>query len=306
MAATLEPVGEQACSAFDAYAIGWSPTRSIGSACGSAPVPTAADQVFHYLLVTVNGTSVTVAPTDEMGRTFDVVTYDFSDSVLPDTFIDAGPPSVSTATTATYSFHSSATHGTFECSIDNAPPTACTSPQTYAGLAEGDHQFSVRSIDHVGPDPAPASGHFAVDLTPPSTPTNLAVTTVLPRLVQLSWSASTDGTGVTGYTVLRDGTPLASVSGSSTSYVDTNLSPATTATYAVLATDGAGNQSTPSDPLVVTTPQPSTPAFADDFESGGLSSWTSTSGLASPGHDRPLRNLGLARLDHRRKHLRQG
>jgi hypothetical protein len=34
--------------------------------------------VYHFLLVTVDGTQVTVTPTDELGRTFDVQTYDFS------------------------------------------------------------------------------------------------------------------------------------------------------------------------------------------------------------------------------------
>jgi len=33
--------------------------------------------VYHFLLVTVSGTTVTVTPTDEYGRTFDVVTYHF-------------------------------------------------------------------------------------------------------------------------------------------------------------------------------------------------------------------------------------
>jgi hypothetical protein len=34
--------------------------------------------VYHFLLVTVNGNTVTVTPTDEMGRTFDIQTYTFS------------------------------------------------------------------------------------------------------------------------------------------------------------------------------------------------------------------------------------
>jgi hypothetical protein len=33
--------------------------------------------VFHFLLVTVRGSQVTVTPTDELGRTFDVRTYSF-------------------------------------------------------------------------------------------------------------------------------------------------------------------------------------------------------------------------------------
>jgi hypothetical protein len=74
---TLQPVGEAGCHSFDAYAIGWSPTKSKGTRCGAATAPTSADHVYHFLLVTVSGTTVTVTPTDEYGRTFDVVTYHF-------------------------------------------------------------------------------------------------------------------------------------------------------------------------------------------------------------------------------------
>ena len=73
----LEPVS--GCDPIDQYAIGWSYSSSThGSACGSAPRPTSIDRVFHFLHVTVDGTTVTVRPTDELGRTFDVRTYDFS------------------------------------------------------------------------------------------------------------------------------------------------------------------------------------------------------------------------------------
>jgi hypothetical protein len=74
---TLEPIGGKGCSAFDAYGIGWSYSKLKGSACGAAPVPDSITRVFHFLLVTVQGTHVTVVPTDELGRTFDVQTYDF-------------------------------------------------------------------------------------------------------------------------------------------------------------------------------------------------------------------------------------
>jgi calcineurin-like phosphoesterase family protein/purple acid phosphatase-like protein len=73
--ADLEPVS--GCSSIDAYAIGWSYSSSThGSACGAASRPTSIDQVFHFLLVTVHGTRVTVAPTDSDGHTFDMQTYD--------------------------------------------------------------------------------------------------------------------------------------------------------------------------------------------------------------------------------------
>jgi hypothetical protein len=62
------------CSAYDAYAVGWG--SNGGSSC-NAPRPTSASQVFHFLLVTVANGSVTVTPTDETGRTFDVQTYPY-------------------------------------------------------------------------------------------------------------------------------------------------------------------------------------------------------------------------------------
>ncbi len=55
------------CSPFDAYALG------KNSSC-RAPSPEASLDVFHYLLVTVAGDSITVAPQAADGRTFDVQT----------------------------------------------------------------------------------------------------------------------------------------------------------------------------------------------------------------------------------------
>jgi hypothetical protein len=65
------------CDSNDAYAIAWSPTTNSGSSCGAASTPSSQSQVFHFLKVTVNGTHVTVTPTDENGNQFDVQSYDF-------------------------------------------------------------------------------------------------------------------------------------------------------------------------------------------------------------------------------------
>jgi hypothetical protein len=70
-------IGTSGCSDTDAYGIGWKSTNGTGGACGAAELPTGTDQVHHYLLVTVDGTKVTVTPTDAVGRSFDVTTYDF-------------------------------------------------------------------------------------------------------------------------------------------------------------------------------------------------------------------------------------
>lgn len=73
------------CTALDAYAIKFTTT---GKACGSAPVPTSAAEVYHFLQVTVSGTNVTVTPINSLGQPFDVVNYSFTmgaEATPPDT-----------------------------------------------------------------------------------------------------------------------------------------------------------------------------------------------------------------------------
>jgi hypothetical protein len=86
------------------------------------------------------------------------------------------------------------------------------------------------------------------DTTAPSTPSNLLVSAISSSQINLSWTASTDNVGVTGYRVERcQGstctafTQIGSPSG--TSYSDTGLSANTTYRYRVRTTDAAGNLS---------------------------------------------------------------
>ena len=96
--APLEPVSR--CTNV-AYAIGWSYSSSThGSSCGSAPRPTTIDRVFHFLLITVNGSQVTVTPTDELGRAFDARTYSFGGSGSGDTQAPSAPTDLSATATA--------------------------------------------------------------------------------------------------------------------------------------------------------------------------------------------------------------
>ena len=67
----------------------------------------------------------------------------------------------------------------------------------------------------------------------------------------MSWSASTDYVGVSGYHIYRNGTYLKSVTATSTS--DTNLSASTQYCYTVMAYDAAGNVSGQSSPACATT-----------------------------------------------------
>ena len=116
------------------------------------------------------------------------------------------------------------------------------------------------------------------DSTPPSVPTGVTAAATSAFAVQLGWNPSTDNTGVVGYTVFRDGTLFAKV-GAVTAYTDTTVLAGSTYSYSVEAVDQSGNPSSPSIPVSVTTPGAAAPVFADGFETGSTSGWTSSSGL---------------------------
>jgi len=95
------------------------------------------------------------------------------------------------------------------------------------------------------------------DVDQPTTPTGLSATAVGSTVVNLSWSASTDNVGVTGYIVRRDGVQVATPT--STIYSDTGLSASTAYSYTVAARDAAGNASPDSSSQSATTGAPPAP-----------------------------------------------
>jgi Tol biopolymer transport system component len=64
----------------------------------------------------------------------------------PRVVVDSGPSGATASTDASFAFHSPDGQGIyFECSLDGAAWQPCTSPQTYSGLAQGQHRFRVRA-----------------------------------------------------------------------------------------------------------------------------------------------------------------
>jgi fibronectin type 3 domain-containing protein len=144
--------------------------------------------------------------------------------------------------------------------------TVSGSTLTYADKAVSQtstYTYMVQATDAAGNISALSASASATtpDITPPSVPTALVATATKTPEVDLSWTASTDNVGVTGYDVYRNGssTPLATLSGSTLTYADKAVSDATKYSYKVDAFDAAGNHSAQSASASATTPDVTPP-----------------------------------------------
>jgi len=131
------------------------------------------------------------------------------------------------------------------------------------------------------------------DIESPTIPLGLSASNTTETTTDLSWDASTDNIGVTGYDVYQDGVFISSIS--ATTYQVTGLSSNTTYAFYVIARDAAGNASTASNTANVTTDvfvdteAPSTPtglATSNTTDSSTDLSWnTSTDNIGVIGYD---------------------
>jgi len=120
------------------------------------------------------------------------------------------------------------------------------------------------------------------DIEAPTAPGALVASAASSSVIDLSWSASTDNVGVTGYTIYRglDGSTFSQVGTSSTTgFSNTGLSGSTTYYYQVTARDAAGNESPVSTVASATTAAP-TPTFLTVTSPNGGESWSGGSSRA--------------------------
>ena len=94
-------------------------------------------------------------------------------------------------------------------------------------------------------------GTTTPDTEAPSTPTNLIVTGSTSSTISLSWTASTDNIGVSGYDIYMNGTIKTTVTGNSATI--SGLTPSTTYNFYVIAKDSSGNTSSASNSVSGTT-----------------------------------------------------
>ncbi len=162
------------------------------------------------------------------------------------------------------------------CSTFAQVGTASNSPFTDTGLtASTGYSYHVRAVDAAGNvsgwSNVVGATTQAPDTTSPSTPTTLQASASSSSTINLTWTASTDNVGVTGYKVERcSGSSCVAFSqigtSATNSYSDSGLSSATTYRYQVRATDAAGNNSSYSSIAQATTQTP--PPVSDSLMLG--------------------------------------
>ncbi|PBC71795.1 fibronectin type III domain protein [Streptomyces sp. TLI_235] len=121
-----------------------------------------------------------------------------------------------------------------------------TSAQIFTHGWYGQGTYYADDISLAGP-----GGGGGGDTQAPTAPSGLASTGKTSSTVSLSWNASTDNVGVTGYDVYSGSSVVASSTG--TSATVTGLAASTAYTFTVKARDAAGNTSAASNSLAVTT-----------------------------------------------------
>lgn len=141
--------------------------------------------------------------------------------------------------------------------------TSTSTSYSDSGLTAGTtYSYKVAAYDVAGNVSAQSSQASAktLDTTPPSVPTGLTGSAASATLINLSWTASTDNVGVTGYRIYRGGSQIGT--SATTSYADSTVVGSTTYSYKVAAYDAATNVSAQSTAKTISTPDvtaPSTP-----------------------------------------------
>ena len=168
------------------------------------------------------------------------------------------------------------------CSSFTQVSTVTGTTYNNTGLAAStSYSYRVRATDAAGNLSGYSNTASATpsDTTPPSAPSNLTATAISTTQINLSWTASTDNVGVTGYQVERcqgagcsSFTQVSTVTG--TTYNNTGLAASTSYSYRVRATDAAGNLSGYSNTASTATMNPTFShliTFWPDNKSGAVS-----------------------------------
>ncbi|MCK6596757.1 MAG: hypothetical protein L6Q37_00210, partial [Bdellovibrionaceae bacterium] len=137
----------------------------------------ACSSPITYSSLSSGNHSFQVRSIDTAGNIGQAVVYNWSvDLTTPLASINLAPNLVTNQTVATFEFIANPPPGGsvigYECRIDGASWTNCSSPISYSSLTSGVHVFSVRSIDNNTNRSSNVDYHWTIDLAPPTLAVN--------------------------------------------------------------------------------------------------------------------------------------
>ncbi len=274
-----------------------------GSAPGATSVTLVLDGVTYGPIPVTNGAwsfpspvnlgqgshTVTVTAKDAVGNVSAPTSSTFTvDIAPPNTTIHEAPESLTKATTAHFTFSADKAGSTFQCSLDNGPWVACSSPTDFSGLGHGPHTLQVLATDALGNvELEPASYSWTVDLQAPAAP---AITSPEPNDVLTTNTPTYTGTAEPGssVTVTVDNNFVCTVTAHflTGAWSCASVTPLSEGAHTVsaTATDTAGNPgSATSVPFSVDTVKPEAPVIATPANGSTTSDTTPVySGSAEP------------------------
>ena len=192
---------------------------------------------------------------------------DASDAVIASTLLDTAAPAIPTGLTSVNAAETSISIKwnassdnvgikSYEIYRDNVKlGTATGTTYVSTGLAPNTmYRYWVKALDTSDNESASSdvlTVSTITDMQAPSVPVNLTQISKTETSISLSWTAATDNVAVAGYDLYRDGvkvgtTPVLSITNSP-------LTPGKFYTYTVKAYDAAGNYSSLSDPMTIST-----------------------------------------------------
>ena len=209
---------------------------------GTAATPTSWSATSIVAKVPTGATTGSVVVTVS-GLASNGVTFTVTAAAQPPSITSLNPTTGFVSTSVTIAgANFGATQGTSTIKFNGtaAAPTSWSATSIVAkapvGATTGNVVVTVGGVASNG-----VSFTVQADTTAPTVPSGLTATAVSSSQINLSWTASTDNVGVTGYNVYRAGVKIGTAP--STAYQDGGLNASTSYTYNVSAFDAAGNTS---------------------------------------------------------------
>jgi chitodextrinase len=260
-------------------------TTAAGSGYTARMITTPNGSILEDRIVSAVGTYSATATTSGMGWVMQLVAFRGASSGSGDTQPPSAPSNLSAAAVSSSQINLSWTAATDNvavtgyriercqgagCSNFALVTTVTTTTYSNTGLlASTSYSYRIQASDaagNLGPYSATvgATTNAGADTQAPTAPGAPSASAISSSQINLTWTASTDNVGVTGYHIERcQGSSCTNFvevgTSSTTSYSDSALAPAKTYRYRVRANDGAGNLSTYSTIAAATTPDTQAP-----------------------------------------------